>query len=271
MDRLDHWELNLIKRLSAIGSTERSLIWKEKRTPAGRSVFQLAPWTPPTSGSGSIGSPWSTPRASDGEKGGPNMSFGAGGQPLPAQMHQAMWVTASSRDWKDTPGMATEAGDRKRIDQLPRQMAQEPQGRWGTVAAHPPGGTPEQFLARKEKARENGASIGISLTDCGLQMIATAYMPTPTVADVQGGRKARSGKRSSEPLLNGICYGMDQLGPTPNGSSATTEKRGAPNPVFAFWLMGFPEEWTSGALAAMQSFRSSRRKLSAHSSTQKKI
>ena len=28
---------------------------------------------------------WSTPRASDGEKGGPNMSFGAGGQPLPAQ------------------------------------------------------------------------------------------------------------------------------------------------------------------------------------------
>jgi hypothetical protein len=32
-------------------------------------------------------SPWSTPRASDGEKGGPNQSFGAGGQPLPAQMH----------------------------------------------------------------------------------------------------------------------------------------------------------------------------------------
>lgn len=28
---------------------------------------------------------WSTPRASDGEKGGPNMSFGAGGTPLPAQ------------------------------------------------------------------------------------------------------------------------------------------------------------------------------------------
>jgi hypothetical protein len=28
---------------------------------------------------------WSTPRASDGEKGGPNMSFGAGGTPLPTQ------------------------------------------------------------------------------------------------------------------------------------------------------------------------------------------
>ena len=31
---------------------------------------------------------WSTPRASDGAKGGPNMAFGAGGQPLPAQIAQ---------------------------------------------------------------------------------------------------------------------------------------------------------------------------------------
>lgn len=34
---------------------------------------------------------WSTPRASDGEKGGPNMSFGAGGVPLPTQA--AHWPT----------------------------------------------------------------------------------------------------------------------------------------------------------------------------------
>jgi hypothetical protein len=66
---------------------------------------------------------WSTPRASDGEKGGPNMSFGAGGQPLPAQMHQSTWVTPSARDWKDTPGMAIEQDGRSRLDQLPRQMA----------------------------------------------------------------------------------------------------------------------------------------------------
>jgi hypothetical protein len=31
---------------------------------------------------------WATPRASDGEKGGPNMAFGAGGTPLPAQAVQ---------------------------------------------------------------------------------------------------------------------------------------------------------------------------------------
>lgn len=42
---------------------------------------------------------WSTPLASDGEKGGPNQSFGAGWQPLPAQaFHAAMWPTATAVD-----------------------------------------------------------------------------------------------------------------------------------------------------------------------------
>ena len=42
-------------------------------------------------------STWSTPRASDGEKGGPNMSFGAGGVPLPAQAAQvSAWPTPTS-------------------------------------------------------------------------------------------------------------------------------------------------------------------------------
>lgn len=38
---------------------------------------------------------WSTPRASDGEKGGPNQSFGAGGEPLPAQAMQWPSVTVA--------------------------------------------------------------------------------------------------------------------------------------------------------------------------------
>lgn len=112
-----------------------------------------------------------------------------------------------------------------------------------------------------------------------------------TVADVMGGRKSRSGKRRGEPLLNGL---MAAYSPTPvifgnynragasensgnglatvmretapsglitNGSLArSTEKRGVPNPLFPFWLMGFPTEWVYGALRAAQSFRKSRRK-----------
>ncbi len=40
---------------------------------------------------GRVAMNWSTPRSTDGEKGGPNMSFGAGGIPLPAQACQ--WMT----------------------------------------------------------------------------------------------------------------------------------------------------------------------------------
>ena len=203
---LSSWESRLRERLATVGSTESALIWKAKDTPAGRLISRLAVSTRHTNATGSTGSQWSTPRASDGEKGGPNQSFGAGGQPLPAH----------SQEYVD-----------------------------------------------KHKANGHGMA---NLND-HLALTAIAYMPTPTVADVQGGRKARSGKRSGEPLLNGICYGTEPTGPTPNGSSATTARRGAPNPVFAFWLMGFPAEWISGALAAMQSYPRRQRKSSRPSST----
>ena len=118
----------------------------------------------------------STPRASDGEKGGPNQSFGAGGQPLPAQVYGAAstWVTPSARDWKDSVGMARMAVDgRDRHDQLPRQM-------------------------------------------CGVS------------------------------------------GPDTTGSPATTARpAGSPNPAFPCWLMGFPPVWLSGADSAMPSSRRS--------------
>lgn len=225
------WESRLRARLAAIGSTESALIWKLADMPDGRSISRLAPSTRHTNGTGSTGSQWSTPRASDGEKGGPNMSFGAGGQPLPAQMHQAMLVTASSRDWKDTPGMATEAGDRKRIDKLPRQMTQMPQAMWPTACV-PNGG-------RQGKANLTGKHADGSKAQIDLQNVM----------------------RASETAAPGL---------TPSGLPATTAKRGAPNPGFAFWLMGFPDEWICGALAAMPLYLSSRRKLSARSSTRKK-
>lgn len=111
--------------------------------------------------------------------------------------------------------MATTAGDRNRIDQLPRQMVQEPQATWPAVTA------------------SNGGS----------------NMNSPATAQRGHGKN-----------IVGVMVETALNGPTPNGSFATTEKRGAPNPVFAFWLMGFPDEWISGALAAMQSYRKPRRK-----------
>jgi hypothetical protein len=117
--------------------------------------------------------------------------------------------------------MATESGDRNRVDQLPRQMAQPPQAMWATTSV-------------------------VDAQGRGYQM--------------SGGRKFLLLPGQMDERLSGPIAATEPTGQTPNGSSATTAKRGAPNPVFAFWLMGFPAEWISGALAAMQSYRKPRRK-----------
>lgn len=62
---------------------------------------------------------------------------------------------------------------------------------------------------------------------------------------------------------------LTTTGPTPDGSDATTEKRGVPNPVFACWLMGFPDELIRGVLRATLSYRLWRRKSSRRSSKRK--
>lgn len=118
---------------------------------------------------------WSTPRASDGEKGGPNMSFGAGGTPLPTQMY---WVTPAARDWKGS---------------------RSPNG-----AKH---------------LRPGGPMLNEQMVETG-----------------------------------------DLSGTTRNSSHATTAKRGAPNPAFPCWLMGWSDELVSGVLSGIASSRSSRLK-----------
>lgn len=106
---------------------------------------------------GMKGSPWATPRASDGEKGGPNQSFSAGGQPLPAQMHQASpWAT-------------------------------------------------------------------------------------PSVVDSTNRGYQRSGGKTFLALPGQMDERLS--GPITSGSPATTARRGAPNPTFPCWLMGYGVAW----------------------------
>ena len=80
---------------------------------------------------------WGTPRQTD-AKCGRFYTENTTGTDLAKDATLAGYVTPGSRDWKDTPGMATmgtnpDGTERKRLDQLPRQVANA----FGT----PPGGT----------------------------------------------------------------------------------------------------------------------------------
>jgi hypothetical protein len=79
---------------------------------------------------------WSTPRASDGEKGGPNMSFGAGGAPLPAMA--ASWMTPRVATGKYTRDTGQKGKERPTIDGQACRFSLPPQ------EPLPPGTTPLQ-------------------------------------------------------------------------------------------------------------------------------
>ncbi|MFN3833416.1 MAG: hypothetical protein ACK4SQ_14415 [Allorhizobium sp.] len=84
---------------------------------------------------------------------------------------------------------------------------------------------------------------------------------TPSVADVQGGRKSRSGERNSELLMNGqadeLCSLLDLT--TSTVGETHLKPRRSLNPLFVEWLMGWPPGWT---LAAWTDFACSETELS---------
>jgi hypothetical protein len=99
------WSLasRLRARTAMLGSTLFNLTWKQQVTPSGRSFYLLRASVLRTSASG----------------------FGSW-PPLNVTLNHtaalAGWVTTTMRDWKDSPGMATQRSDgRSRLDQLPRQ------------------------------------------------------------------------------------------------------------------------------------------------------
>lgn len=112
--------------------------------------------------------------------------------------------------------------------------------------------------ARVSAARGLGNSDrGLDGSNCRLEDTAAAW-PTPAVADTTGSRKARSGSRSDELLINGQSEAiMADLTPLPVPATETDGARSSSagptsprrlNPMFVEWLMGWPEGWTLLAL-----------------------
>ena len=121
-------------RLGTVGSMEYSQTWKLNRTPAGRSYWAHTASARRTSGNGFGG--WPTPNAMPENRGGlqssPEKAMQRREQGHMLNLDDAAclagWASPSTRDWKDTPGMATkginpDGSERTRLDQLPRQAA----------------------------------------------------------------------------------------------------------------------------------------------------
>lgn len=126
---------SLVSKLQAAtalsGSTLFTLIWKERVTPAQRSIYALRASVLRTSDSDCT--LWPTPIKQDASSSARTTTATQKWQsdPKQAALHTlldaarlASWVTPNTRDWKDTPGQATERQDgRSRLDQVSRQSS----------------------------------------------------------------------------------------------------------------------------------------------------
>lgn len=211
-------ESRLRARLQGLGSTLYKLTWKQWATPSGLQRSRLRASVLRTSATGLTG-----------------------------------WVTPSARDWKDTPGMATERPDgRSRIDQLPRQAVLcgwptptvgNSQGSQSFNGLSPTGKTPD------------GRKVSVSLN----HVATLAGWTTPQAHDTSGRSRNQKAKHGTKHGCACLVRDMDKLeldqparltatGELLTGSSAGMESGGQLNPGMSRWLMSYPVAWDICAL-----------------------
>lgn len=161
-----------------------------------------------------------------------------------------------------TPRASRGASDTETVDLLPTPVTTDGKSHSsGDLLPTPSAGnfnaseSPGQWETRRERVKEsaaNGNGMGMPLG------IAVQLLPTPSVADSQGGHERRGGKRGGELLLKGIAaeqqWGkyataitrwetLTRTAPEPT----IPGKNGRPqlNPEFSEWMQGWPAGWVA--------------------------
>lgn len=207
-------------RLDTVGSMEYRQTWREKVTPLGRLYWEHTASARRTCDKDFIG--WPTPSA-----------HGSAGE----MSEDLERVGNKWRNKKTGRILQTNlATDAKMLVPWPTPAARD----------HFPAHTPEYIAAKR--AQGHGMS---NLNDS----VTLVPWPTASARDWKNGQSNQHGKNSRP--LNEVA--VMAVGPTTKSSTAPTEKRGALNPEFTRWLMGFPAEWGSCGATAMRLCRPLRR------------
>ena len=227
------------------GSDLCEVIWKPWATPWGQSLARPRARVRTISET-DFGS-WATPsvKGNYNRKGLSEKS----GDGLATQVLMASpWATPAARDWRsDRSQKSSEEMYGMKGRPLPRQA----------IEAMPwPTPTAEQY-----GSNQGGAAGRVGPVRGSIATIAKSVWPTAKssddrigMADRYKGPMSSNGRRSN---LNDAAAMQAS-----NGSSEPTEKRGALNPEFVCWLMGYPPEWLSCAPSAMPSTSGRRRRSS---------
>jgi len=223
-----------------LGSTLFTLTWKLRVTPSGRSIYALRASGRRTSGSDC--SSWPTPLVND-ELGsthcyGPKPKDGSERKrfwKLPGAAMLASWPTPNAEHQNDT--------DSKWQERRAALKAQHKNGNGfgltlGMAASLAPWPTP--MSAPTSEASHNQVS-----GQWRRQMAMCAPWRAPNQRDWKGAsaqswRNREVGDKT--PTLPDQVLLVDS-GQEPNGSPASTAKRGQLNPGHSRWLMGLPHAW----------------------------
>lgn len=247
------WLANKLQARLVLGSTERALTWKRSVTSSGSSLWQLAPSMRRTSGNGSSGprSEWPTPTVADIE-GGRKTRSGARSDEMLLNGLMGQWRSPTAGE-KRGGAYSDPAKSQARMESGHAINLEDQITTWATPRA-------EAARALGDPKHMGGRRGAGNIED---QMQTWA---TPAARDWRSDRSQMTSDdlygTKGRPLARQIT---EASGWTPNGSPAPTEKRGAPNPEFACWLMGWSADLTFGVLQAIQLFRSSPRKSSKRS------
>lgn len=294
-------QLSLASRLrrktASCGSTLFKLTWKLRTTPAHRSIYALRASGRRTSDSdcsswptttrdwkdgGAMASDvplnallgrvawlatWPSPTTPSGGQTAPEGTSATGMTPDGRKVQVTLKDVAALTSWTTTTSDGTGAKHNPGKQGGASLRTQAVLASWSTPASKEAGGTPEQFLARKEKAKENGAELGVSLTSLSLQSTLASW-PTPMAGTPaqNGNNEAENNDSSRRTVSLALSVGPARLtasGELLTGSSAETLT--APggvrlNPEHSRWLMSLPPEWGSCAPTETRSSRTSRRR-----------